>query len=371
MDGFAGSLDDSISAASTSDVQDRLSALESRVQQQEDEITVLKAALADVLRRLAISEDHVASVKKSMPSKGQPSLREAISMSCITNGSGINRKQNHTSSISIARKETLSSAAKSGTEKKKEKPQGQREKKEESHSNDQSPQIRASPSPQPSSQPLQINRQTPESKSSAPTKSIKRPPTAEKSHNSWENSDDSRNKLLKTVSTSKLISKVIKNTDKHKDVIINQAKMSTREKSSQEGEYIKMFMRGRPITMFIPSDVDNYDDIRTELPPEKLKLEWAYGYRGKDCRANVYLLPTGEIVYFIASVVVLFNYEERTQRHYLGHTDCVKCLAVHPDKIRMATGQIAGVDKDGRVSSVHVSFCQKDRPTALSQPLSP
>ncbi|XP_038968077.1 echinoderm microtubule-associated protein-like 4 isoform X2 [Rattus norvegicus] len=343
MDGFAGSLDDSISAASTSDVQDRLSALESRVQQQEDEITVLKAALADVLRRLAISEDHVASVKKSMPSKGQPSLREAISMSCITNGSGINRKQNHTSSISIARKETLSSAAKSGTEKKKEKPQGQREKKEESHSNDQSPQIRASPSPQPSSQPLQINRQTPESKSSAPTKSIKRPPTAEKSHNSWENSDDSRNKLLKTVSTSKLISKVIKNTDKHKDVIINQ-----------EGEYIKMFMRGRPITMFIPSDVDNYDDIRTELPPEKLKLEWVYGYRGKDCRANVYLLPTGEIVYFIASVVVLFNYEERTQRHYLGHTDCVKCLAVHPDKIRMATGQIAGVDKDGRPLQPHV-----------------
>ncbi|XP_038176287.1 echinoderm microtubule-associated protein-like 4 isoform X1 [Arvicola amphibius] len=130
--------------------------------------------------------------------------------------------------------------------------------------------------------------------------------------------------------------------------------MSTREKNSQEGEYIKMFMRGRPITMFIPSDVDNYDDIRTELPPEKLKLEWAYGYRGKDCRANVYLLPTGEIVYFIASVVVLFNYEERTQRHYLGHTDCVKCLAVHPDKIRIATGQIAGVDKDGRPLQPHV-----------------
>ncbi|KAM8931660.1 echinoderm microtubule-associated protein-like 4 [Lycaon pictus] len=354
MDGFAGSLDDSISAASTSDVQDRLSALELRVQQQEDEITVLKAALADVLRRLAISEDHVASVKKSVPSKGQPGLREAISMSCITNGSGANRKPSHTSSVAIARKETLSSAAKSGTEKKKEKPQGQREKKEESHSNDQSPQIRASPSPQPSSQPLQIHRQTQESKNSTPTKSIKRTPTAEKSHNSWENSDESRNKLLRAVSTSKLISKVIKNADKHKDVIINQAKMSTREKNNQEGEYVKMFMRGRPITMFIPSDVENYDDIRTELPPEKLKLEWVYGYRGKDCRANVYLLPTGEIVYFIASVVVLFNYEERTQRHYLGHTDCVKCLAIHPDKIRIATGQIAGVDKDGRPLQPHV-----------------
>lgn len=56
------------------------------------------------------------------------------------------------------------------------------------------------------------------------------------------------------------------------------------------------------------------------------KKNHRYGYRGRDCRANVYLLPTGEIVYFIASVVVLFNYEERTQRHYLGHTDCVKWL---------------------------------------------
>uniref|UniRef100_A0A2D4JX10 Echinoderm microtubule-associated protein-like 1 n=1 Tax=Micrurus paraensis TaxID=1970185 RepID=A0A2D4JX10_9SAUR len=112
MDGFAGSLDDSISAASTSDVQDRLSALELRVQQQEDEITVLKAALADVVRRLAISEDHVASVRKSAPSKGQPALREAISLSCITNGNPGNRKNNRSPSIPIAGKKTLSSAAK-------------------------------------------------------------------------------------------------------------------------------------------------------------------------------------------------------------------------------------------------------------------
>lgn len=58
----------------------------------------------------------------------------------------------------------------SSTEKKKEKPPGQKEKKEESHSNDQSPQTQASPSPQPSSQTLQTHRQTQESKSSAPAK---------------------------------------------------------------------------------------------------------------------------------------------------------------------------------------------------------
>lgn len=36
----------------------------------------------------------------------------------------------------------------------------------------------------------------------------------------------------------------------------------------------------------------------------------SYGYRGKDCRSNVFMVPTGEVVYFVASVVVLFNIEE-------------------------------------------------------------
>ncbi|XP_042179438.1 echinoderm microtubule-associated protein-like 4 isoform X3 [Oncorhynchus tshawytscha] len=297
--------DDSISAASASDVQDRLSSLELRVQQQEDEIAVMKAALADVLRRLALSEDTAATGKKQTSTKGHNPLREAYSMSCIPNGSSGSRKPSHrdrdSSTVSVARKDTFSSAAKRGH-------------------------------------------------------SAKRGTGIERSQSStWESGEESRNKLVKAASTSKLLAKVVKNADKHKDPVISQAKMSTREKNSQaEGDYIKMFMRGRPITMFIPADVENYEDVRTELPPERLKLEWVYGYRGKDCRANVYLLPTGESVYFIASVVVLFNYEERTQRHYLGHTDSVKCLAVHPDKIRIATGQIAGVDKDGRPLQPHV-----------------
>lgn len=50
----------------------------------------------------------------------------------------------------------------------------------------------------------------------------------------------------------------------------------------------------------------------------------SYGYRGRDCRSNLYLLPTGEIVYFVAAVVVLYNVDEQSQRHYLGHTDDVK-----------------------------------------------
>ncbi|XP_060943551.1 echinoderm microtubule-associated protein-like 4 [Limanda limanda] len=358
MDGFTGSLDDSMSGASVSDVNDRLSALELRVQQQEDELTVMKAALADVLRRLAASEESSTPVTKKQGGKGGAVLREAYSMSCITNGGTSGRKRDSTS---VSRKETMSSAAKSGADRKKE-VRGQmeeiQEREEVPRPQDVSP---SSPlPPQTCVTPPQRPAQSADtSKGHAPPKrgpSVKRSSGIERSQSStWESADENRNKLVKAASTSRLLSKGMKSAERHKDPVVSQAKMSTREKNSQsEGNHIKMFMRGRPITMFIPSDVENYDEVRTELPSERLKLEWVYGYRGRDCRANVSLLPTGEMVYFIASVVVLFNYEERTQRFYLGHTDCVKCLALHPDKIRIATGQIAGVDKDGRALQPHV-----------------
>jgi microtubule-associated protein-like 1/2 len=94
----------------------------------------------------------------------------------------------------------------------------------------------------------------------------------------------------------------------------------------------------------------DYDaSLLGQASKETLKLEWVYGYRGRDCRNNLYQLPTGELVYFTAAVVVLYNVQDHMQRHYLGHTDDVKCLAVHPDKITIATGQVAGHDKkEGR-----------------------
>uniref|UniRef100_A0A8C2CT34 EMAP like 2 n=1 Tax=Cyprinus carpio TaxID=7962 RepID=A0A8C2CT34_CYPCA len=118
----------------------------------------------------------------------------------------------------------------------------------------------------------------------------------------------------------------------------------------------RMFIRGRPITMHIPDQLrESYSlDNKVELPERKLKLQWVYGYRGRDCRSNLYLLPTGEIVYFNASIVVLYNVEEQQQRHYLGHNDDVKCLAIHPDMVTIATGQVAGTSKDGKVLQPHV-----------------
>ncbi|XP_076872303.1 uncharacterized protein LOC143522464 isoform X2 [Brachyhypopomus gauderio] len=59
--------DDHSSASSSMKVADRLTYLEQRVQMQEDEIQLLKVALADVLKRLNISEEQSAGLKKRGP----------------------------------------------------------------------------------------------------------------------------------------------------------------------------------------------------------------------------------------------------------------------------------------------------------------
>uniref|UniRef100_A0A8C9YN88 EMAP like 1 n=1 Tax=Sander lucioperca TaxID=283035 RepID=A0A8C9YN88_SANLU len=240
------SSDDSASASSSMEVTDRIASLEQRVQMQEDEIQLLKSALADVVRRLNLSEEQQAIGSRRGPTK----VTVQIYLS--------------------------HSAKRTGTS------------------------------------------------GSPPASSVEaRPATSPQ-----QTSDSSK---------------------------AGMARKGGATKVPPEG-YVKMYLKGRPITMYMPKDqVDSYClEARADLPSNKLKLDWVYGYRGRDCRSNLYLLPTGETVYFIASVVVLFNVDEQLQRHYTGHTDDIKCLAVHPDKITIATGQVAGTSSDGKQLAPHV-----------------
>ncbi|XP_037914233.1 echinoderm microtubule-associated protein-like 2 isoform X3 [Hermetia illucens] len=125
---------------------------------------------------------------------------------------------------------------------------------------------------------------------------------------------------------------------------------------NEEEGALKLFLRGRPIILYAPSDVrDNFDISKVSpAPNRKLKLDWVYGYRGKDCRSNLYQLPTGEMAYFVAAAVVLYNPDEQCQRHYLGHTDDVKSLAIHPNKLLVATGQCAGHDRREALPHIRV-----------------
>lgn len=283
--------DDSASAASSMEVTDRIASLEQRVQMQEDEIQLLKSALADVVRRLNVSEEQQAMGSRRGPTKARPMIATLPLRPTVNNGTILPKKGSS----------TLPSPSGSGSRK---------------------------------------DSNAPASKST-----VRRANSNEHVGTlTRKDSGDSKGNRTRAGSTGSNSSGK-RSDSKQRDPVFN----------AEEG-YVKMYLKGRPVTMYMPKDqVDSYClEAKAELPSNKLKLDWVYGYRGRDCRSNLYLLPTGETVYFIASVVVLFNVDEQLQRHYTGHTDDIKCLAVHPDKITIATGQVAGTSWDGKQLAPHV-----------------
>lgn len=64
-------------------------------------------------------------------------------------------------------------------------------------------------------------------------------------------------------------------------------------------------------------------------------------YRGYDCRNNLFYTQAGEIVFHVAAVGVVYNRENHSQRFYTAHTDDILCLAIHPAKDYVATGQVS------------------------------
>ncbi|XP_015720995.1 echinoderm microtubule-associated protein-like 1 isoform X3 [Coturnix japonica] len=330
-------VDDSASAASSMEVTDRIASLEQRVQMQEDDIQLLKSALADVVRRLNITEEQQAMQNKKGPTKDQSMIKKAAA-----------EAGKHVSAATTARPLVqtlpLRTTVNNGTVLPK-KPSGSLPSPSGTRKETVSPAAKRS-----------VNLLNACKLKKPALSTIKRTSSSERvspggRRESYGDSKGSRNR---TGSTSSSSSGKKNSESKPKEPMFSAGKR--RVTHCKEEGYVKMFLRGRPVTMYMPKEqVESYNlEAKVELPAKRLKLEWVYGYRGRDCRSNLYLLPTGETVYFIASVVVLFNVEEQLQRHYTGHNDDVKCLAVHPDRITIATGQVAGTSKDGKQLPPHV-----------------
>ncbi|XP_009326416.1 PREDICTED: echinoderm microtubule-associated protein-like 1 isoform X1 [Pygoscelis adeliae] len=330
-------VDDSASAASSMEVTDRIASLEQRVQMQEDDIQLLKSALADVVRRLNITEEQQAMQNKKGPTKDQSMIKK-----------GAAEAAKHVSPATTARPLVqtlpLRTTVNNGTVLPK-KPSGSLPSPSGTRKETVSPAAKRS-----------VNLLNACKLKKPALSTVKRTSSAERvspggRRESYGDSKGSRNR---TGSTSSSSSGKKNSESKPKEPMFSAGKR--RVTHCKEEGYVKMFLRGRPVTMYMPKEqVESYNlEAKVELPAKRLKLEWVYGYRGRDCRSNLYLLPTGETVYFIASVVVLFNVEEQLQRHYTGHNDDVKCLAVHPDRITIATGQVAGTSKDGKQLPPHV-----------------
>ncbi|XP_056667259.1 echinoderm microtubule-associated protein-like 1 isoform X7 [Monodelphis domestica] len=324
--------DDSASAASSMEVTDRIASLEQRVQMQEDDIQLLKSALADVVRRLNITEEQQAMLNRKGPTKDQNLTKKA------STGEADKHVSSAISARPLVQTLPLRTTVNNGTVLPK-KPSGSLPSPSGARKETVSPATKRLNRSVSLLSACKLNKSSPST--------IKRTSSSERVSPGGrrESYGDSKGNRNRTGSTSSSSSGKKNSESKPKEPIF----------SAEEG-YVKMFLRGRPVTMYMPKDqVESYNlEAKVELPTKRLKLEWVYGYRGRDCRNNLYLLPTGETVYFIASVVVLYNVEEQLQRHYTGHNDDVKCLAVHPDRITIATGQVAGTSKDGKQLPPHV-----------------
>jgi len=99
-----------------------------------------------------------------------------------------------------------------------------------------------------------------------------------------------------------------------------------------KSKYAKM-LEGAP-SDYIPRTND------AEPPESNLTLDYVYGYRCEDTRNNVRYNKGGEIVYHSATVGVVLKQSDNSQRHFFEHNTEIVSLAVHPNMLYIATGDI-------------------------------
>lgn len=82
-----------------------------------------------------------------------------------------------------------------------------------------------------------------------------------------------------------------------------------------------------------------------KLPADKLGLEFVHGYEGQSTTSNnIVCNRNGHLVYHIAALGIVFNLKSHAQKFFLGHNDDVLCLAMHPEGLKIASGQVCLVD---------------------------
>ena len=97
----------------------------------------------------------------------------------------------------------------------------------------------------------------------------------------------------------------------------------------------------------------NSDDVTTfKSDIKSLRLSHIHGYRGFDCRDNLFYINDGQaIVYHAAAAGIVLDLQKKTQSFYLEHNDDIISLCANENpkfKNVIATGQI------GKQASIHI-----------------
>jgi WD40 repeat protein len=87
-----------------------------------------------------------------------------------------------------------------------------------------------------------------------------------------------------------------------------------------------------------------------------LELDHIHGYRGFDCRDNLFYLADNEtMVYPAAGAGVIHDIRRGTQKFYLKHTDDIISMAVHNGK----KGNLVASGQIGENPTIHIWDPQK------------
>ena len=95
--------------------------------------------------------------------------------------------------------------------------------------------------------------------------------------------------------------------------------------------------------VFAPTDWDPSQlEHSAALPDKSMELDFVHGYEGKSTlSSNVHYSAGGRIVYHIAAVGIVYCRSTHRQEFFIGHNDDILCLAMHPDKLTVASGQVS------------------------------
>jgi microtubule-associated protein-like 6 len=88
------------------------------------------------------------------------------------------------------------------------------------------------------------------------------------------------------------------------------------------------------------------DEVKAvKIPESSLELEWIHGYRSADCSNNLRYLRDGGMVFQAAAIAVTMAKSSNRQHFMTEHSDDIIALAVHPDGLLVATGEMGSRPK--------------------------
>jgi len=107
--------------------------------------------------------------------------------------------------------------------------------------------------------------------------------------------------------------------------------------SSQKPDTVRYKVSNSWVPVHPPTECSLREEITrsSQLPKQHLELEFVYSV---NYRAGIHSLKSGEVVYAVAGLGVVYNPESHTQRFFRGHIDDVTCVAVDPSETYAATG---------------------------------